>query len=528
MIVQRRPAAALLILTCAGLVVCETRLQNFVGKVIAEPFYNFTAFEEEIVAMINTDSEHMTDDMRATVERTVKMLDNEVVGKIIKSHKADKQTLKSLKDNFEMCEEDRKSTTYKIERMEHKFGKTHRKLVKCRTTRDGEADRHKHYVECKDVEKGLKHEMEQQCEESAAEIARFQGLAGDCKSHGKMGYANFVTWNEEAFENQIEKHDKELAECDTATTAYKNKVRLCAQKYMVWQHKKGTCKQEQGYIELNSCKRLDITLGLNRRYARCYTPVLSSYQRLIPKLKQAQKERNEEWSAVARIKCFLKVFTIKGNKEKTDQIENCRQKTFGTNEYNLFYWPAPHKKARKEIMPYACTDKYVALHYTNRFDDKWAPKTKCRWCSAHKPTPPPTPEPTPMPTPFPTPPPTTAPTPSPTKAEGQGCWIEIFTKKRFKGASLNIRYKKKSSQRYITDKIIQRGGLVSWKAGGSQCKFCFYAKSGFFGQLLGSRIAPKKGASSAPSLIRTKSIKIIDKRFATRCPRTQSGKGEDK
>lgn len=150
--------------------------------------------------------------------------------------------------------------------------------------------------------------------------------------------------------------------------------------------------------------------------------------------------------------------------------------------------------------------------------------TKCKWCSGFKPTPPPTPEPTPVPTPFPTPPPTKKPTPVPTKARGEGCKIELYTNndltKKKGGKKIIVKYTKLPWQKVIKKKITSPG-IGSFKALGDQCKFCFYSESNFLGQLLGSRIPLKETGlevKETGDLKKAKSIRIIDKRFITKCP----------
>lgn len=483
---------------------------------------NWTDIENELVEMIQGDSVHMTDDMKKTVERTIKMLDDEVLAKIKSSTQNDKKTLKGIKDKFDNCASTRRSANEDIKGKEKKFKDTHKELVACRKGDDGEGERNEVQTECHKVEEGLKEKKGQECAEAAAEINEYEKMVKLCKQQGKNGYVTFITWNEDAFRLQNDKHDKELKECNDATKAHDDKVHECVQASWAFVQKKGTCENEQKALEINSCFRLTDTVDMNEAYRNCYNPVLTEYQRTILILKKAESERNEQWQALARIKCFLDVFTMTNNKQRTDQIDMCRKKDFSTTKWNLIYWPAPPKEKAREIKPFACNSEFEALYYKNSFDPTWAPSSPCKWCAGHKPTPPPTPEPTPRPTPLPTPPPTPKPTPVPTLAEGEGCKIKLYKKENYKGGKMTVRYGKKT-QKYLK-KLINADGIKSWKAEGDQCKFCFYTKTNFLGELLGQRVphpvvkGKRTGQPKEIHITRAQSVKIIDHRSLERCP----------
>lgn len=199
---------------------------------------NWTDIENELVEMIRGDAAHMTDDMKETVERTIKMLDDEVLAGISNSTNNDKKTLKGIKEKFDNCASNRRDANNIIEDKEKIFKNTHLELVNCRRGDDGEGKRNEVQTECHKVEKGLKEKMDQECEEAAIEINKYAEMVKLCKQQGKNGYVTFITWNEDAFRLQNEKHDKELKECNDATKDHEAKVHECLQASWAFVHKK--------------------------------------------------------------------------------------------------------------------------------------------------------------------------------------------------------------------------------------------------------------------------------------------------
>lgn len=497
-------------------------LQSFVSKFEKEPEVQWKEIEDEIVATVTLEGSQMTADMAKTVEKTVKMLDDKVIAKIKKSWENDVATFNALMKDFETCHEARETKLEKIQTAEDKFKKSHDAFIDCKNGKTGEIIRHEDLIECRRVEAALLSDKTQECDEAAAEVAKFPGLGKECKKQCDNGYVTHITWGEQAFGEQINTTDQQSQECNDATEKHKIKKSECDSLRDGYIGKLKQCHAEQDAIEEDSCFRLDDTLALNRAYSKCYNPALTNYQKTVPILKKTEEDRNHEWSAVARIKCFLKVFTVKTNKEKTDQIDLCRNKEFSTTIYNVYYKEAYKKEERKKIEPFACTDTFVARYYTKQTDVKLAPFKKCRWCSGFKPTPPPTPEPTPLPTPFPTPPPTKKPTPAPTKAKGEGCKIFVHSKPDIKRRQpwLLVRYSSGRNQKTLRNKF-DEASIASFKALGEQCKFCFYTKKNFKGTLLGSRIPLKETGlikKKTEALKDAKSIKIIDSRFVSKCP----------
>jgi hypothetical protein len=438
-------------------------------------------------------------------------------------------------NSFEQCESSRKSKEEYIEKKELEFTDLHAKLVACRVGdpphKDGQNKVCEEAKECEIVRDAMKEKKTTECDECDSCLDKFPKFVKDCDGQCSNGYVPQITWAQQELKTLTETCTKECNECKEATEAWEVKVDVCKKIRDACTNIGRHCTSEQSNLELGSCFRLDKTLEMNKAYSKCYNPVLSNYQQTVVILQKSQKDRNHEWSAVARIKCFLKIFTLTTNKEKTDQIDTCRHGEFTTTKYDLVYRPAYVKQAQKKIEPFACTDEYEAKYYTNRFDPKWAPVTKCKWCSGFKPTPPPTPEPTPEPTPFPTPPPTKKPTPVPTKARGQDCRIYLYTNndltRKKGGKKILIKYRNKKWQKAIKKTITNRG-IGSFKALGMQCKFCFYSESNYLGKLLGSRIPPRTTNSGwikrglevkEPGVLKkTKSIRIIDSRFITKCP----------
>lgn len=280
-------------------------------------------------------------------------------------------------------------------------------------------------------------------------------------------------------------------------------------------------------MELNSCRRLEYTVRINKNYPSCYNPALSAYQRLVVLLRKKEVQRLDEWRAVQRIKCFLTVFSGGSSSTSTsEKIDACRKKKFHTDKYDLNYWDAPGKYGPLKVQPYACSADYVAQYYRNKFHNKYAPANECKWCSAHRPTPPPTPELTPEPTPWPTPPPTAKPTPAPTKARGEGCKVKLYRRKNFGGTPLTIKFDNKDcgNDKYCYGKAFighnSNDKTKSWKAEGDQCKFCFYKHANYY-DLLGSHLATEV-KDNGPAIQQLSSVRILDMRWQQFCPLKKS------
>lgn len=227
------------------------------------------------------------------------------------------------------------------------------------------------------------------------------------------------------------------------------------------------------------------------------------------------------WTSVQRARCLLNLVGTPGE-DKSQQIDDCKHANISTTEYDLIYWPAPLRRAETRIDPYACTDEYMLRYYAFQFD-RSAPIARCSWCKDVQPTSPPTALPTPLPTSFPTPPPTAAPTPMPTRGRGEGCKLTMFKEEHFKGQHETLKFDlKKCVKGHICSGTDYIGGFMnnhvkSWKASGSQCKFCFYGVAEYH-HFLGARRATAVRRSSK-RFRKVSSVIILDTRYDTNCPR---------
>lgn len=478
--------------------------------------------ENDMIAMITTDSTELSTDMKQTVKKTVDMLDQEVLGSIAKSFRADRKALGELKKVFGKCRLARTRFFRKINQKKRAQRRNYAQLKLCRKWYDGESKRRQKYLACVRKKKAQTEEKVAECNEFAEVVGKAPTVVRNCVNHGS-DYLTWITWNRDAWKNYKESYDKEQKECVDAKKAVIKTTHSCRNLRRLWRAKKRQCKYRQIRVELFSCKVLDLTINVNENYAACYDPALSAYQKEVVLLRKQEANRNQEWKALARVKCYLNVFS-KSYSSKKDEMQKCRTTDFSTTAYNLNYWTAPRKFSRVSRRPYPCNPDYVAKYYTSTFD-KFAPASKCQWCAAHTPTPPPTPEPTPFPTPFPTPPPTKPPTPPPTLAKGQGCKITIYSKKKFRGRRKSFKFPGKwFVGNWLNDK------LQSWKATGSQCKFCFY-KHARYKDWVGDRLAAKvrklstksakKGLPSEQEMMRQmSSVRILDMRYTTKCPKS--------
>lgn len=499
------------------------------------PAENFTKIEDDIVAMILAEKGKKYSRENSAVEKTIKMLDDEVISKVEWSFKTDKQTLYDLRKLFSKCQNLRNTEQLKITLSEGVFNTQWNMLKKCkraegesnpRTFLASEAGRNKTWKQCLSVEASLLEDKEKECGEFNSVEEELLGMPARCKSETSGGYLKFITWNRDTYGELYRRYDKEMKECTEATSAHTVKKAECEQKKLMYTITKAGCDAQQHNIELNSCRRLEYTTSINKNYPSCYNPALSAYQRLVVLLRKKEVQRLDQWRSVQRIKCFLRVFAPKAN-EIAETIETCRAKTFHTDKYDLNYWDAPTKYDPLIVEPYACSVDYVSRYYTNKFDDKYAPATACRWCSAHRPTPPPTPELTPEPTPWPTPPPTAKPTPVPTKARGEGCKLKLYPQKNFGGTPLTIKFDETAC---ADDPYCYGMWFVgqdandktkSWKAEGDQCKFCFYKHANYY-DLLGSHLATEV-KDNGPAIQQLSSVRILDMRYEQFCPLKKSG-----
>lgn len=520
-----RPCATAFVVVAAALSVlpgaCASSLQEMRYN-SSDPMDSLMKLQNDIVAMITADSKELSADMTKTVKSTIEMLDKEVNTSIKKSHLADTKALRALKEAFEKCSRGRKQYVMRINGREIQRSRILAKMRKCKigSRPETEETRLKTWIASKANARDACFEQKTSCDKWAEHAAN--PPVQECKRYAKAGYVPWIKGNAvRLWLNWIQRHDylqkictrnrKKCIDARKKQRADKNK----------WLMKRRTCRALQERHELWSCKILDETLSVNSYYPNCYNPALSAYQKEVVLLRKQEANRNYEYISLARVKCYLNVFTLTDATKKTAELNKCRATDFSTTKYNLNYWPAPDKQPMMGKRPYACIQDFRSKYYTGF--PLGAPVNKCQWCSAHTPTPPPTPEPTASPTPFPTPPPTAPPTPPPTLAKGEGCEITFFSKKHFRGT--------KGTWKFPGTKFVgamMNDKLQSWKAKGSQCKFCFYKHSKYI-KFLGDRLAAKSSKLSdkpfakglEPERVMMKqvsSIRILDMRYTRNCP----------
>jgi hypothetical protein len=214
-----------------------------------------------------------------------------------------------------------------------------------------------------------------------------------------------------------------LQQCETAKDEKNKQQKIVDQLTKDLREKKKDCADRQGEFESISCSRLETTKMTNRDYPACYDVVLKTWRQSVLGFRKNEIMRFTTWRALQRIKCLLKVIDGKGDILKG--INECRQKTYTTDFYNLIWWNPPIKKKQYPVKAYACNNEF-RLFYKD-YDHKNTPMAKCQWCDGYRPTPRPTPEPTPEPTPLPT----VMPTPKPTQFPH--CEAEMFEHDNFEG-----------------------------------------------------------------------------------------------
>lgn len=489
------------------------------------PIDSLMKLERDMISMITTDSTELGADMKKTVKNTITMLDKEVMGSIKKSFKADTKALAALKAAFDKCASGRKRYKLKISSKARVGRNTYTRLRNCKVgQRESESLRYREWQACEKLLTEEKQNRKIQCDEFNEISGQWSSKVKKCHQHGKSPnkYVAWIYWNKEEWKTGIDKYDKEEKECVDARAKVRATRKKCRKLKYKWVLKRRFCWSVQEQLEQNSCRILDNTMSVNEFYPNCYNPALSAYQREVVLLRKQESNRNYEYTALERVKCYLNVFTLPAG-SKTKELAKCRATDFSTTKYNLNYWPAPAKLPTMGRRPYACQESFLAKYYVKKFD-QYAPVNKCEWCSAHTPTPPPTPEPTPVPTAFPTPPPTAPPTPPPTLAKGEGCKITFYSKRNFRGKRGTWAF---PGTKFVGAKMNDK--LQSWKGVGSQCKFCFYKHSNYITSL-GNRLAAKvkkmstksikQGVESEETMMKqVSSIRILDMRYTKDCPK---------
>lgn len=523
----KRSAFAIVLVACSLPGAFSFSLQDSLQEIednSSGPIESLMKLERDMISMITTDSTQLGVDMTKAVQSTIDLLEKEVEGSIKKSWQADTQALAKLKAAFDKCASGRKSYTLKISSKTSQEALSYTSLLTCKVGRhDSESVRYRKWQSC---EKLLSEETESRtikCNEFNEVSGKWNVNVDGCRGHGKSPntYVTWIHWNKDNWKNAIHIYDTKERECVKARAKVKETKDKCKSLKQKWTNKRNSCHSLQKGLELISCRILDNTISVNEFYPNCYNPALSAYQREVVLLRKQESNRNYEYTALARVKCYLNVFTLPEG-SKTTELAKCRTTDFSTTKYNLNYWPAPAKLSAMARQPYACQDNFLAKYYENKFD-QYAPANKCEWCSAHTPTPPPTPEPTPVPTPFPTPPPTAPPTPPPTLAKGEGCKITFYSKKNFEGKKGTWAF---PGTKFVGEKMNDK--LQSWKGVGSQCKFCFYKHSNYITSL-GNRLAAEvkklstksitEGVDSEETMMKqVSSIRILDMRYTKDCP----------
>lgn len=510
-------------------------LSNVVGLLsnYSNPLEDAAVLENSIVSMIHTDSKHMTADMKETVEKAINTLNTEIMANIDKSYKRNQEEIKEVMAAFVPCSRNLKDKKSAIATFNEKFEKIYKDLKKCiDDLPDGLTTRDATDTECTKVQKDRCEKKKIDCDKVGAIEREYEKYPPECKEKKKSGYVGWIYWNKEALENLLGRHDDAMKTCSDSTGKCEEKTAECTTIHTMFLDRRKQCHNLQTALEINTCKRVAKELEARTSYPTCYNDALAAYKKLMVILRQASIERTDQWRALQRITCFLGVFT-KDSDDKDAEISRCRMKVWTTDKYNLYLPPAPQMGSTPGVGHFACTPEYVAKYYEIASFKRWKVGERCEWCAAHKPTPPPTPVPTPVPTPFPTPPPTQKPTPPPTKYRGQGCWVRIYTKKKFKGK--NKQYTFRKSQCSIKGKpcyhVSYVGGnyndkMKSWKAGGGQCHICFYKHANFI-DLLGE-YSQKSMKKSGKKLKQMSSVMIIDTRFDKKCPQYKSGKKKKK
>lgn len=495
----------------------------------SNPLEDAAALEDSIVSMIRVDSKHMTADMKATVEKAINTLNTEIMANIDKSLTRNQQEIKEVMAAFVPCTRNLNDKKTAIDSFMKKFDAKLQDLTKCvNDLEDGLSIRSETDKKCEEVMEADCEKKKIDCDKVGAIEREYEKYPGDCKAKKKSGYIGWITWNKVALENLLKRHTDAMKQCSDSTDKCEKKTAECTTIHTMFVDRKKQCHDLQTALEINTCKRVAKELEARTSYPTCYNDAMAAYKKLMVVLRQASIERTDQWRALQRITCFLGVFT-KDSEDKDAEISKCREKVWTTDKYNLYLPPAPNMLSTPAAGHFACTPEYVAKYYGTDSFKKWGVDKRCEWCAAHKPTPPPTPVPTPDPTPFPTPPPTEKPTPSPTKSRGQGCWVQIFKKKKFQGPSTTFSFQKSQCQSdgkpcYRKDYV---GGnfndqMKSWKGGGSQCRVCFYKHSNFLDFLGGYSMQSME--KSGNTLKQMSSLIIIDTRFEKRCPTTKNGK----
>lgn len=525
MFLRPNPSTALLLVAHSVRAAPETDLYEWAHK-IAHFNVNFTMYEEELIDMIKQDSKYLNSDIKNAVAKTVQMLDHEVLQRIEESHSTDMIQLALLRDSFRKCERIRQMRADSIEHAERAFDTVYELFHSCKVGDKGESKKHKASHDCDSVKKVLLQKKNIECAQLDRLTFEYPKLPGRCMDQARNGYIAWIYENLNLYGDLNKKYEQQLPKCREAQIAYTVKLLECAMRRKEWTNKKRECDAIQRTVESSTCTKVAHTKILNQEYPDCYHPAWSAYKRIIVLLRKAEQSRLDEWRALQRIKCYLNVFTMAGDK-KDEGLHRCKHSVFNTTKYNLFYWAGPSKAPLKGLSPYACTHEYKAKYYKNKLD-KWAPAAKCVWCKNYRPTPAPTLEPTLVPSHFFTPRPSTAIAPPPTQARtrGEGCQLIMYKGKGLTGERLSIRFNATACREsqpcfgmnFIGDSMNDR--MQSWSAKGSQCKFCFYKHEQYY-DLVGESNATDV-LNGGERMMETTSVIILDTQYDRRCPEKRS------
>jgi hypothetical protein len=290
---------------------------------------------------VNTDSS-IDENTKAALEAIKATLAGTEQDNINKSHTEDQDLLNTRYAAFGTC-----STTLAIDQVEDSATQS---LV------DGNRTSH---AQCRNQLKGLETDRDTKCKFLADFEAGVKVPECSAPGHERMAewFAKHSSWVTTTQASWIQAN----TECETTTTAYSDKD--------------ATCDVTQTQFETDFCHFRVLVHSTCRSYENCYANAENVYSTDLNAIRDREKGRKVDYTAIEKIKCYIDVLISDGeNDDRATQMQGCEALcavqdgeanpcTDGLviNSHNL---PDAQTCSLDAVSSYPCGTDFVATEYT--------------------------------------------------------------------------------------------------------------------------------------------------------------------
>lgn len=475
------------------------------------PLLDVAQIENDVMSAVKLNQEKAFH-AETVIEKTIRMLETDIMNEISKSFNADALKLGTIKSGFAGCENKKGKFMTKIVSLEAERDEQYAKLSHCKNKQHDETQQ----LETENAKKnGLDADEKIKCDLFEKTVNDMKDISKRCHNVANS-YVEFTIGNKGLFTNFKNEYEERNRQCSDAKKKAKDQKKIRDDKQADLKHTTQVCGEYQDAYEENSCTRLTTTKSINDEYPSCYDPQMKAWRGTVFILRKNEKQRLSQWRALQRIKCLLNVMNAKqttfgyGNSISAG-IEACRSKTYTTDFYNMIWWNPPIKQKRYAVKPFACASDFLVSY------EPWKETMeKCQWCDGYEPTPPPTPEPTTTTTPIPP-----APTPSPTTGYAASCKLKVYQHGAWLGTKNEYSCPASGCALHKNEfkNMARNDDLSSFSTSGPwYCKFCVYEHEKFGGSTLHEiGTDTSSGWVGSSKNDKASSVKILDRRKGASC-----------